>query len=81
MGSRKRSLKPHSPLSRMLFADPVADRARSCTSKDAYPSEGHARAVAAMNGMADRLFVYSCRYCESWHLTRRRESRETECDS
>jgi hypothetical protein len=54
-----------------LFSDEVADRARSCTSKDGYPSEAHARAVAAMNGMT--LNVYPCKYCGSWHLTRRRE--------
>jgi hypothetical protein len=47
------------------------DVARSCTSKDAYESEEHARAVAAMNGMADVLFTYECRYCRNWHLTRR----------
>jgi hypothetical protein len=47
------------------------DVERSCTSKDAYESEEHARAVAAMNGMADVLFTYECRYCRNWHLTRR----------
>jgi hypothetical protein len=31
------------------------DIERSCTSKDAYETEEHARAVAAMNGMADVL--------------------------
>lgn len=48
------------------------DIERSCTSKDAYETEEHARAVAAMNGMADVLFCYHCVYCDSWHLTRQR---------
>lgn len=45
------------------------DIERSCTSKDAYPSEEHARAHAIMNGMAERLSAYRCVYCEFWHLT------------
>lgn len=49
-----------------------ADLERSCNSKDRYETEEHARAVAAMNGMAGALFAYHCRYCESWHLTRQR---------
>lgn len=49
------------------------DVERSCESKDAYPSEGHARAVAAMNDMAGVLFAYECRYCRQWHLTRQRK--------
>ncbi|MBV8246483.1 MAG: hypothetical protein JOZ38_11210 [Candidatus Eremiobacteraeota bacterium] len=48
------------------------DIERSCTSKDSYESEEAARAVAAMNGMADVLFTYHCRYCDGWHLTRQR---------
>lgn len=48
-----------------------ADLERSCASKDAYPTEGHARAVATMNGMADALYTYECFYCHQWHLTRR----------
>ena len=48
-----------------------ADIQRSCASKDAYPSESHARAVAAMNGMAGVLYTYQCFYCRQWHLTRR----------
>jgi len=54
--------------------DDVQDRdvARSCGSKDAYRSEGEARAHAAMNGMSGVLFTYSCTYCEQWHLTRRK---------
>jgi hypothetical protein len=55
----------------MLFVDEAADRQRSCTSKDAYPSDAHARATAAMNGM--ELTTYHCSYCDLWHLTRRRE--------
>jgi hypothetical protein len=53
--------------------DAAVDRdiERSCTSKDAYESEEAARAVAAMNGMADVLFSYQCMYCRDWHLTRR----------
>ena len=47
------------------------DVERTCTSKDAYETPEAARAVAAMNGMADVLFTYQCRYCQSWHLTRR----------
>ncbi|MDQ6929478.1 MAG: hypothetical protein M3126_02265 [Candidatus Eremiobacteraeota bacterium] len=50
------------------------DIERSCTSKDAYETEEHARAVAAMNGMADVLFSYRCIYCESWHLTKQPRS-------
>jgi hypothetical protein len=46
------------------------DVERSCASKDAYPTREQARAVAAMNGMADVLFTYECRYCGQWHLTR-----------
>lgn len=49
-----------------------ADIQRSCASKDAYPTEGHARAVALMNKMGDALFTYQCYYCRQWHLTRRR---------
>jgi hypothetical protein len=45
------------------------DIERSCTSKQPYKSEAEARAVMAMNGM--KLFVYHCRYCDFWHLTRR----------
>lgn len=48
-----------------------ADIERSCASKDAYPTEGHARAVAAMNKMGDVLYTYQCFYCKQWHLTRR----------
>ncbi len=53
--------------------DAAVDRdiERSCTSKDAYETEEAARAVAAMNGMANVLFTYHCIYCDSWHLTRR----------
>ncbi|HXF35046.1 MAG TPA: hypothetical protein VN603_10790 [Candidatus Acidoferrales bacterium] len=46
------------------------DVERSCESKDRYPTREQARAVAAMNGMADVLFTYQCRYCGDWHLTR-----------
>ena len=49
-----------------------ADIERSCASKDAYPTEAHARAVAAMNKMGDVLYTYQCFYCKQWHLTRRR---------
>ena len=54
--------------------DDVQDRdiARSCASKDAYASEGEARAIIAMNGMSGSLFTYRCSYCERWHLTRRK---------
>ena len=54
--------------------DAAVDRdiERSCTSKDAYPTEEAARAVAAMNGMAAVLHTYRCTYCESWHLTRQK---------
>jgi hypothetical protein len=48
------------------------DVARSCSSKDAYPNEASARAQIAMQGMAGSLFTYECRYCASWHLTRRK---------
>ena len=48
-----------------------ADIERSCTSKDAYPTEAHARAVAAMNKMGSVLYTYRCFYCRQWHLTRR----------
>ncbi|MGH7728259.1 MAG: hypothetical protein ACREM2_05660 [Vulcanimicrobiaceae bacterium] len=48
------------------------DVERSCSRKDGYDSEAAARAVAAMNGMSGSLFTYQCRYCERWHLTRRR---------
>jgi hypothetical protein len=47
------------------------DIERSCASKDAYESEAAARAQAAMQGMGGKLFTYECRYCMSWHLTRR----------
>ena len=47
------------------------DVERSCESKDRYPTREQARAVAAMNGMADVLYTYQCRYCGDWHLTRR----------
>lgn len=52
--------------------DEAVDRdvERSCESKDRYPTREQARAVAAMNGMADVLFTYQCRYCGDWHLTR-----------
>lgn len=46
------------------------DVERSCASKDGYPTEEQARAVAAMNGMSGLLFTYKCRYCGDWHLTR-----------
>jgi hypothetical protein len=54
--------------------DDVVDKdiARSCASKDGYRSEAEARAHAAMNGMSGKLFAYHCRYCDEWHLTRRR---------
>lgn len=48
-----------------------ADVERSCASKDAYETEAHARAVAAMNKMGDVLYTYQCFYCHQWHLTRR----------
>jgi hypothetical protein len=47
------------------------DVSRSCTSKAAYESEAAARAQIAMQGLSGKLFTYRCRYCESWHLTRR----------
>ena len=53
--------------------DEAADRVRSCESKDRYESEAHARATMLMNGMEQTLSVYRCRYCDLWHLTRRRE--------
>jgi hypothetical protein len=67
---RRRPTTLRAPLPREFILDPIADRARSCTAKDAYPSEEHARAVMLMNGVA--LAVYQCRYCELWHLTSRR---------
>ncbi|MDE2483491.1 MAG: hypothetical protein KGN02_15045 [bacterium] len=73
MGRRHRTPKPRPPLPREFVLDEKVDRARSCESKDGYPSEAHARATMLMNGMADALSVYRCRYCELWHLTRRRE--------
>jgi len=48
------------------------DLNRSCANKDGYRSEAEARAHAAMNGMSGLLFTYHCRYCDQWHLTRRR---------
>jgi hypothetical protein len=48
------------------------DVERSCSSKAAYPDEPSARAQVAMQGLAGKLFTYQCRYCESWHLTRRK---------
>ena len=53
--------------------DPAVERdvERSCTSKQQYADEADARAHAAMNGMADVLYTYECRYCGFWHLTRR----------
>ncbi|GAC1653034.1 MAG: hypothetical protein NVS9B12_02830 [Vulcanimicrobiaceae bacterium] len=55
-------------------ADSSQDRdiERSCSSKDAYETQEHARAVAAMNGMAGVLHTYHCIYCNSWHLTRQK---------
>jgi hypothetical protein len=50
--------------------DPVTDRARSCTGKDAYPTQEHARAFMLMNGVS--LSTYLCRYCDAWHLTSKR---------
>jgi hypothetical protein len=50
----------------------MPDRERSCASKDAYQSEAHARAVAAMNGLSAALSTYRCTWCGFWHLTRRR---------
>jgi hypothetical protein len=47
------------------------DVERSCARKDGYRSEQEARAHAAMNGLADVLYTYHCRYCDFWHLTRR----------
>jgi hypothetical protein len=71
-----RRRRPHTPKSSPLpafFIDEAADRARSCTPKDGYESEAHARAVMLMNGTASSLSVYHCRYCDLWHLTSRRE--------
>jgi hypothetical protein len=48
------------------------DIERSCGSKAAYESEPAARAQIAMQGLAGKLFTYECRYCRSWHLTRRK---------
>ena len=48
------------------------DVQRSCESKAAFPTEAHARASAAMNGLAGALHAYRCVYCEFWHLTRRK---------
>lgn len=56
------------------------DEQRSCTNKDAYPSEAHARSVALMNGMQSALHTYECRYCGMWHLTRRRPETDDTAD-
>lgn len=71
--ARRKPKRPPPPLPRMLFLDEAADRERSCTSKDAYESQAHARAVALMNGMEESLSIYACRYCGMWHFTRRRD--------
>ena len=47
------------------------DIERSCGSKAAYETQAAARAQAAMQGLSGKLFTYQCRYCASWHLTRR----------
>lgn len=56
----------------MRFGANDADRERSCTGKDAYPTQAHARSIALMNGKGAALSTYECRYCGMWHLTRRR---------
>jgi hypothetical protein len=71
--ARRKRERSRPPLPRILFFDESADRERSCTSKDAYESEAHARAVALMNGTVNALSVYHCRYCDMWHFTSRRE--------
>jgi len=48
------------------------DVERSCKSKDAYPTQKHARSVALMNGMESALSSYECNFCGMWHLTRRK---------
>jgi hypothetical protein len=70
LARRRRPRTPKPSLPGFLF-DEAGDRARSCDSKDAYPSEEHARAVMLMNGT--QLSIYACRYCGMWHFTSRRE--------
>ncbi|HEY8313766.1 MAG TPA: hypothetical protein VIG51_06290 [Candidatus Baltobacteraceae bacterium] len=70
--ARRRRTRP--PLPPLIFpSDVAADRERSCSSKDRYPTQAHARSVALMNGMGGALLTYECRYCGEWHLTRRRD--------
>ncbi|MHB8141563.1 MAG: hypothetical protein ACYDHD_10020 [Vulcanimicrobiaceae bacterium] len=69
MSRRRRAVRPPLPL---VIVDAAHDRARSCERKDAYESQAHARAVAAMNGTAQALVPYECRYCGFWHVARRK---------
>ncbi|MGZ3515557.1 MAG: hypothetical protein ACXVAM_00115 [Vulcanimicrobiaceae bacterium] len=73
-----RRRRQHTPAPLFFPPDIQRDRERSCTSKDAYPTEAHARSVAAMNGLANALVTYRCRYCDLWHLTRRRKPENEE---
>jgi hypothetical protein len=51
----------------------AASNLRSCESKKRYADEYAARAAGCrhMVGGAQQLFIYKCKLCRGWHLTRR----------
>lgn len=57
---------------RKKFGAPVEFIARSCEGKRRLPDEITARAVGQHMGerSGDKLFVYRCRFCRGWHLTK-----------
>lgn len=55
-----------------LNAALAASRVRSCDAKNRYPDEFVARAVGTqqMSLKHTQLYIYKCKHCRGWHLTR-----------
>lgn len=57
-----------------MTAPPLKKSVATCQKKRRHPDELTARAAAMVaieiNKNADTLYVYQCKHCHGWHLTR-----------
>lgn len=60
----------------------VASAVRSCSGKQRYSDDFGARAAGQVFGARNdiRLWVYPCRLCRGWHLTKKPGSRKFAAD-